>query len=181
MHGSIAVSSDGSHGSTFRVHVRLRSYSGSPVQHVEPNATKILAGKHVLVVASSGANRDVFAKLLPTVNATVSCLSVARNADTLPSPVTAELLEGIDIAVAELQLIAALQALFQSQWRSRKMPLLIMPLTTSLQYDLLGVLTRLQLFIENTQVVALSAQARLGTNVQAVKSRITSLETRNGI
>ena len=133
MNGSISVTSDGSHGSTFRVHVMLRSYSGSPVQRTEEVAVTVLAGKRVLVLAASGANCEAFANLLPTVRATVSCMGVLHGSDTPPAAVTVELLEKTDILVAELSLIPALEAM-QARRSTKGSLLVIVALTTPLQY-----------------------------------------------
>lgn len=123
-----------------RVHVMLRSYSGSPEQQRAEAATMVLAGKRVLVLAASEANREIFAKLLPTVNATVSCIGVAQDSNALPAAVTAELLvESTDIVIADLSLVPALQALQASRTTTTtttKAPcMVIVPLTTSLQYE----------------------------------------------
>lgn len=131
MNGSIAVSSDGTRGSTFRVHVMLRLLADTPVPR--DDATDVLRGKRALIIASSATNRNTIAKLLESVSATIVCCSGMNSsaAEALPTTVTIDLLERTDLAVVELPLVPALQAL-QSR-RISKAPLLIMPLANSLQ------------------------------------------------
>ena len=144
MNGSIAVTSDHRmRGSTFLVHVLLRTHSGSPLQQREA-ATTVLEGKRVLVLAASEANRDTFAKLLPSVSATVSCVAVARGITELPATVTADLLENSDILIAELTLVTALQEALSTKRRTTKEHrTVIVPLTTSLEYELRMLMLKL--------------------------------------
>ena len=136
MNGNVTVSSDGAHGSTFRVHVlmHLSQMLVSPMLRPGGHATSatVLRGKRVLVLARSNANRSLFEQLLPFADASADCLPVERGAPILESA-TAERLEGADIIVAELSLLPALLQLVQYHAKGLQYRPLMVALTTPLQ------------------------------------------------
>lgn len=139
MSGAISVSSDGMHGSTF--HVQLLLHTASVVPPLTPPALSPLAGKHVLLLAVSDANRQLFAQQLPCVSATLDAVAVDRQATALPSALTQERISSADIIVAELGLIAPLVEYMSSCQSAGKQA--VVPLTTALGYCTLTAVTLL--------------------------------------
>lgn len=130
MSGAISVSSDGMHGSTF--HVQLLLHTASVAPPLTPPAPSPLARKHVLLLAVSDANRQLFAQQLPAVSGTLDAIAVDRQATVLPSALTQERISSADIIVAELGLVDPLVAYLRSCQPARRQA--VVPLTTALGY-----------------------------------------------
>ena len=177
MNGNVTVSSDGAHGSTFRVQVMIR-LSQMPVSRAN---TTVLSGKHVIVLARTKANRTLFEQLLPMANATVDfCLPVECGA-SLPESANSERLESADIVVAELSLIPAL---LQGQVINYRRRPLMVALATVQQYVTdfaVIILFFLETRSQQWQVEELSAEARPGATIQAPQSHNSAAFASSGV